>query len=101
MGGGLNRPDFTDMTRTELFDWMNVRIKSGELSLDDSMGLLRLTDKGSIGSEPTARNERERNDFFRMAHDNISNARTLKDESTAAQMQVALGLMQRFHTPPA
>src|SRR3546814_1728911 len=48
--GSAAPPDFTSMTRQELFDWMNGKIKRGEMSLDDSSAFLGMTVKIPVGT---------------------------------------------------
>src|SRR3546814_17878281 len=47
--GSAAPPDFTSMTRQELFDWMNGKIKRGEMSLDDSSAFLGMTVRYPLG----------------------------------------------------
>ena len=94
--------DFSKMTRGDLFGWMNERIKSGELSLDDSSGLLGLSGGGAIGSglpDAGPPDDPQRVDFFQLAHDRIAAARHRRENDVEAAYLVALGVMQRYQAP--
>lgn len=43
-------PDFTSMTRQDLFDWMNEQLRSGEMSFDESSPFLGMTMKISAAT---------------------------------------------------
>lgn len=44
------KADFTNMTRKEMFDWMNDQIRSGKMSLDESSPFLGMTMKISVAT---------------------------------------------------
>ncbi|WP_194955180.1 hypothetical protein [Sphingopyxis solisilvae] len=93
------------MTRGDLFGWMNERIKVGELSLDDSLGLLGLSGGGAIGAigsgspEAVPPDDQERVNFFQLAQDRIAAARHRREHGVEAAYLVALGIMQQFQAP--
>ncbi|MGQ3101882.1 MAG: hypothetical protein ACT6Q5_08155 [Sphingopyxis solisilvae] len=97
--------DFSKMTRGDLFGWMNERIKAGELSLDDSAGLLALSGGGGIGAigsgspEAVPPDDQERVNFFQLAQDRIAAARHRREHGVEAAYLVALGIMQLFQAP--
>ncbi len=60
--------DFTNMTRKELFDWMNNQIRSGEMSLDESSPFLAMSLKVKPSGEPVDMNtDPTKLDFVDMA----------------------------------
>ena len=90
-------PNFTRMTRKELFDWMNDRIVSGDLSLDDITAFLGMTVKIPIGAgqdAPIALDDRERVDFVQKARDGIAGARSRHDETALRMLETAMRIMQ-------
>jgi hypothetical protein len=97
--------DFSKMTRSDLFGWMNERIRAGELSLDDSSGLLGLSSGGTIGaigsgsSDAAPPGDQERVNFFQLAQDRIAAARHRREHDVEASYLTALGVMQRFQAP--
>ena len=97
--------DFSKMTRGDLFGWMNERIKAGELSLDDSSGLLGLSGGGAIGAigsglpDAGPPDDPQRVDFFQLAQDRIAAARHRRENDVEAAYLVALGVMQRYQAP--
>src|SRR3546814_15544878 len=59
--GSAAPPDFTSMTRQELFAWMNGQITRGEMSLDDSLACPGMTGTIPAGTGQGAPNaERKR-----------------------------------------
>lgn len=97
--GQSPQADFKNMTRPELFDWMNARIRSGQLSLDDSVGILALANTETIGQAAPASARSERLDFYKLCRDGIANAR-LRDDPVAEDIsRTALRIMQKFQTP--
>ncbi len=94
---GVAQTDFTNMTRQQLFDWMNGQIRSGAMSLKDSSSFLGMTislDQGSgkvvdMASDPTRIN------FVQRASDGLSGALWRGDTDQAARLQSALDTMQR------
>lgn len=97
--------DFSKMTRGDLFGWMNERIKAGELSLDDSSGLLGLSGSGAIGAigsglpDAGPPDDPQRVDFFQLAQGRIAAARHRRESEVEAAYLVALGVMQRYQAP--
>lgn len=90
-------PDFTSMTRQDLFDWMNDRIISGDLSLDDSTVFLGMTVRIPVGAGQgvsIALDDQERVDFVRTAHDGIAGARSRHDETAVRMLETAMRIMQ-------
>lgn len=95
---GVTQTDFTDMTRQQLFDWMNGQIRSGAMSLKDSSSFLGMTvglNQASgkavdMASDPTRIN------FVQRASDGLSGAQWRGDTDQAARLQAALDTMQRY-----
>src|SRR3546814_8810556 len=88
--GSAAPPDFTSMTRQELFDWMNGKIKRGEMSLDDSSAFLGMTVKIPVGSgqgAPIALDDGERDNFVQLARDGIAGAQSRNDAMPQAMIQ--------------
>ncbi|MES2986838.1 MAG: hypothetical protein V4808_02935 [Pseudomonadota bacterium] len=79
--------DFSDMSRRELFDWMNAGIRGGQISLDDSSGLLSLAARGT--------DDQQRFDFVQLAQDGIETARLRKDNAAQTMLETALAILQR------
>ncbi len=108
-GGDASRDapsrDFSKMTRGDLFGWMNDRIRTGELSLDDSSGLLALSGGGAVGAigsgspDAVPPADAQHCDFFQLAQDRIAAARHRREHDAEAAYLVALGVMQRFQAP--
>lgn len=88
--------DFTQMTRAELLDWMNGRIWSGELSLDDTSGLLGMTMSMPVGGGAAAPDTRQKLDFIAMARDGLAAAEARGDRDGTGSLRVAIAVMSRF-----
>jgi hypothetical protein len=90
--------DFSNMTRQQLRDWVNSKIISGEMSLDESTPLVGMTLKISTGNmQPVdASLEKESINFFDNASLGIDGALSRGDKKEAAFVQKALDLMRKF-----
>lgn len=96
---GTERPDFTDMSRQALRDWVNGRIRSGEMSLDESrpfmaMGMKIAVD-GNPGGEVPAVADGTRYDFVQKMRAGMAHAQARNDHATQAMLAAALQTMQR------
>lgn len=92
--GNEPRPDFTCMTRRELFDWMNGQIRSGAMTLDESSPFLGMTVHIAAGSGTAGLDDTVRVDFTDKARQGIDFLRTRADTSAAERLQRALDLME-------
>lgn len=99
---GIQRADFTHMTRQGLFDWMNGQIKSGQMSLDDSSGLLGMTLKmpADGAGRPSALDDSERVDFMALAQDGMAWARQHGEQSQLQVLHKAIAVMQQHQGEP-
>ena len=89
--------DFTSMTRRDLFDWMNDKIKSGEMSLDDSRGFLGMASQMAVGADLNAAimpDDQERVDFVQAARTRLSNALERREVGLADLMKTTISVMQ-------
>src|SRR3546814_16713871 len=78
------------MTRQVLFDWMNGKIKRGEMSLDDSSAFLGMTVKIPVGTgqgAPIALDAWERVNFVQLARDGIAGAQSRNDAMHMPSLQ--------------
>jgi hypothetical protein len=97
--GNGDRPDFTSMTRKDMFDWMNGKIKSGAMSLDDSSAFLGMTLKIPVGTgqgAPSGPDDREQVDFTRLAQDGIAGALSRNDSVTRTMLEAAMQTMRQY-----
>lgn len=97
---GIDQADFTRMTRQDLFDWMNSRIKSGEMSLEDGSAFLGMTLKMPVGGNASALDDREQVDFMQLARDGASWARQHNDQAQLLSLQKAMAIMQQHQGEP-
>lgn len=95
-GNAVATTDFTRMTRQGLVDWMNPKIRSGELSLDDTSPLLALTLKMPASGAAAGLDNQELVDFMRMARNGIAWAQQNHEPNTLKLLQSALSLMERY-----
>lgn len=94
---GIRRADFTSMTRQEMQEWVNVQIRSGKLSLDDSSPFMMMTMKirASDNQIIPAEGDLERINFMEKARLGIEGARSRNDQVTLTMLQSAMHIMQR------
>lgn len=86
------------MTRQEMRDWINYRIRSGDMSVDESIPFMAMTMKmshsGGTYVDLPAAGEAERIDFTRRAKDGIEGALSRHDDATLDMLQSAMSIMQ-------
>ncbi|HMO46219.1 MAG TPA: hypothetical protein PKB14_09335 [Rubrivivax sp.] len=93
----VKQADFTNMTRREMFDWMNDQIRSGEMSLDESSPFLGMTMKISVatGQPVDISTDATRINFIEKAHLGIEAARSRNDPDLAQRLRTAIEVMRR------
>lgn len=95
--GGAREADFTSMTRQEMRDWVNTRILSGDMSLDDSRPLMAMTMKIPAGGAPgvaaAAEADGTRYDFMQLARDGLRGALSRNDQATLEMLKSAMSIM--------
>lgn len=94
-------PDFSSMTRQSLFDWMNTRIRAGEMTLHESAPFLALSVRVSSATQqpiPMLGDE-ERVDFLGAAREAIAGAQWRKDRDAVSRFQMALDRMLGANRP--
>lgn len=98
---GSSRPDFTSMTRQELFDWMNAELRSGDMTFDESSVFLGMTMKisAATGEPVDMATDNERIDFPEKARQGLEYYLSRFDDAEAARLQEALDTMQRHQSP--
>lgn len=89
------RTDFTGMTRQGLMDWMNERIRSGQMTLDESSPFLDMTLKisAATGQPVDMATDMTRIDFTEKARQGIEGALSRFDVKDAKRLQAALDMM--------
>jgi hypothetical protein len=94
-GEGRN-PDFTSMTRQELFDWMNAQLRDGKMSLQESAPFLAMTVKYSAaaGKMVDMATDATRVDFTERARQGAAFCRSHFDYEGAERLERALAIMQ-------
>lgn len=92
------RPDFTSMTRQQLFDWMNQQIRSGKMSLDESTPFLGMTMKisAATGEPVDMASDGERIDFVAKARGGIDGALERRDYALLKRLQAAVEHMLKM-----
>ncbi len=95
---GINKTDFTSMTRQQMFDWMNNQIRSGAMSLDDSTPFLGMSLKmdAQTGQPVDMATDTTPVNFIDRATQGIAGALWRGDQEQAARLQSALATMHRY-----
>ncbi|SEI10475.1 hypothetical protein SAMN05660691_03704 [Rheinheimera pacifica] len=92
--------DFSSMTGQQLLAWANDKIKSGEMSLDDSRAFMAMTIKipvnGASAGALQAIHSNERVDFMQKVRDGINGALERNDKETLKMLDTALSVMQKY-----
>jgi len=91
----IEQPDFTNMTRQEMREWINSQIRSGEMTLEESSPFVAMTIKISekTGIEISAENDFAKQDFIQKARDGFYSALSINNEITAKKLALALSKM--------
>ncbi len=90
--------DFANMTRQDLFDWMNNQIRSGKMSLDESSPFLGMTMKVAVAAGPQSSEmaaDTTRINFIEKARLGIEGALSRNDQDLANRLTMAIDLMRR------
>ncbi|WP_114394560.1 hypothetical protein [Oleisolibacter albus] len=94
--GGVKTTDFTQMTRKGLMDWVNSKLRSGEMSFDASTTFVSMTINGMPVDSPTAGTaDTAPMNFMQALQDGIAGARQNNDQDLLQRLTAALGTMQR------
>ena len=93
----VKQADFTSMTRKEMFDWMNVQIRSGKVSFDESSPFLGMSLKISVatGQPVDMATDTTPINFVEKARLGIEGARSNNDPNLAKRLQAAIETMRR------
>lgn len=94
--GRVQTTDFTDMTRSDLADWVNSKIKNGEMSLDDSSAFLGMTIKIPVNGAYAGLDDQENVNFVQKAQDGMTWAQQHNNTDMLARLKAALGTMQQY-----
>lgn len=93
---GTTRANFSHMTRKDLADWVNSKIRSGELSLDGSEAFVGMTMKMPVGGPYNGLDDTEQVDFLQTARGGMEWARQHNDRAGLQSLENALATMQRY-----
>ncbi len=90
--------DFSNMSRSDLSEWMNAEIKNGQMSLDASFPFLAMTLKVPVSGEAMSLDKTERMNFIEAAREGLAAAHNNSDISTRRMLEQALETMQQQGT---
>jgi hypothetical protein len=98
VSSGINKADFTDMTRQEMRDWVNDQIRAGRMSLDESTPFVGMTLRVSMQDlKPIdSSTDSVRVNFIENARSGIEGAFSRNDQDEAKRLQAALDLMVKY-----
>lgn len=88
--------DFTHMTRKDLLEWVNGKITSGQMSLDDSTAFVAMTAKFRVDGTGPAVDATEQVDFTSMAQGVMEWSRQNGEASNIKAFELALSFMNRY-----
>jgi len=95
---GIKTSDFTSMTEKQMHDWMNNKIRAGQMSLDESTPLMMLHGEMPInGYHGSAiADDQKKINFFDQAQIGIQGALSRGDQNEARYYQAALDTMLKY-----
>ena len=79
------------MTRQEMYDWMNSKLRNGEMSFEESRPFLGMTFSASDMATDT-----KRINFFEKASQGIELALSVNDQVMAERLRMAIETMHRY-----
>jgi len=94
--GSVETTDFTHMTRKDLAEWVNTKIKNGEMSLDGSEAFMGMTMKMPVNGAYAGLDDSEQVNFMQSAQDGMAWARQHSDGDMLKSLEAALGTMQKY-----
>lgn len=86
--------DFTQMTRSELRELVNSKIKSGDLSIDGTEGFVVMM--GPSDAERAGTSDSTAIDFIKSVSEQMEFARQHGNSAWLGRLQTALGTMERY-----
>ncbi|BAI73971.1 hypothetical protein AZL_a04400 (plasmid) [Azospirillum sp. B510] len=95
-----SKPDFTHMTHKGLFDWMNAKIRSGEMSFDESTAYVSMSVSNIAGSDELTIDDKTQVDFMKRTEDGMDWARKLGNADLYKRLSTALKAMQSYQGKP-
>ena len=93
----LEKYDFSNMSRQEIWDWSNEKIRNGEITPSEGLAFAAMTMKIRVsdGQSVPLAGDTERFDFMQKVRDGIQGAHTRNDQVTLNLLQSALSIMQK------
>lgn len=95
--GSSSDLDFSNMTRRELFDWMNNQIRSGQMTVDESTPFLAMSLKIKPSGEPVDMDtDPVRMDFIDIAKQRFDAAEARGEFEVADRWRIAWNSLQQL-----
>lgn len=95
---GTQQADFTRMTRQELNDWANTKIRNGDMSLDEGRPFMAMTMQipvnDRLAKQQSESTDAKRYDFMQKTRDGIQGALSRNDNTTFNMLESAMSIMQ-------
>ena len=84
------------MTRKDLAEWVNTKIKNGEMSLDDSGAFMVMTMKMPVNGVYAGLDDSAQVNFMQSVQDGVAWARQHSNGDMLKSLEAALGAMQKY-----
>lgn len=95
-GSWVKQADFANMTKRDLFDWMNAKLRNGEMTFDESTPFLGMCCNLQVnGTNLPPEADTTRYDFTQRARSGIEFAQSNGDEKMVKMLQDAIRTMER------
>ncbi|WP_042703384.1 hypothetical protein [Azospirillum sp. B506] len=95
-----SKPDFTHMTHKGLFDWMNAKLRSGEMSFDESTTYVSMSVSNIAGSDELTLDNGRQVDFMQRTEDGMALAQKLGNADLYKRLSTVLKTMQDYQDKP-
>ncbi|CBS89008.1 hypothetical protein [Azospirillum lipoferum] len=95
-----SKPDFTHMTHKGIFDWMNAKLRSGEMSFEESTTYVSMSVSNIAGSDQLTLDNERQVDFLQRTKDGMDWAQKLGNADLYKRLSTALKTMQDYQDKP-
>lgn len=95
-----SKPDFTHMTHKGIFDWMNAKLRSGEMSFEESTTYVSMSVSNIAGSDRLTLDNERQVDFLQRTKDGMDWAQKLGNADLYKRLSTALKTMQDYQDKP-
>jgi len=96
-----SKVDFTNMTKKDLFNWMNEEVRAGRITVEESSTFLTMTitakpDEHGVYKVQNKPDDKVNFNFYKLVNDSIEYAKSQNDEYALEHLRMTKGVMERY-----